>query len=550
MTMRTKIKSWATAAGSLLLMVAIAAAGPQSPQPFVVALPSSRPIRTLDYLDATSATTLLVEAEIMEGLLGFDRSNDQNLEPRLAESWHQIDERTFVFRLRPGTLFQPHCHGAQRADAEQVTIEDVVFSLRRAQNSARGKEAGLDNLNSITPVSPDLLQIKLKRPDNDLPFQLATSIGHVTCRRYYESLGRDEASRKAAFAVRPIGTGPYRLTKPLIAGAPILLERYANYWDRQWVRADGTLDQIEYRHFDSSLAIVEKIKAGEIGMASLKLSVFGVGGLLDVWRSRPAFGGIARLQPPYLILVAFNLMSPELANPRLRRLLNAVVQRDKIEEICPVPKGSDLPSGYGAYIEIVDRFSAIAKDESRTLRQDPQLQELLRRLRTHGPLIVLAARGVDPIRDQILTSLAVDLKAELGLETKVELTESLAEEIASPTKHYDLVYAEWTPDTPGERLHGSILRPLFSSTSKANPSHYHAAQVDSLFADLRGVVDPATASRLYQEIGSQLLQDPPHIWLRSVRSSVIVYAKGYRGNLGTSVLIHYRSFLKDMRRIQ
>jgi ABC-type transport system substrate-binding protein len=545
--MRTRANRWTTIGAGLLAVLATAGRA-QAARPLVFALSSAQPVTTLDNLDAGSVSRLVVEAQIMEGLLGFDRKDDQLLEVRLAENYHRIDSRTYVFRLRHDIFFHPHYHGAEHEDAERVTAEDVAFSLLRAKRSPGAKESRFDNLESVRAVSPDLLKIKLIQPDDGLPSQLATAMGHVTCRKYFESLGADDLSRKAAFARHPIGTGPYRLANALSGkGVPIVLERFAGYRDRDWVKSPKAITRVEYRYFDNPAAIIEGLKSGEIGMADLRLSDFGVGGMLGS-RRQPPFGGVAYLQPPYLGLIAINLAKPDLSDRRVRRLLNAAVRKAGIGDLLPPPRG-DLPLGYTRYLDLANRYLK-QPDDLETLRHDPQAQGLLKRLRARGALTILAAAGQDAVREEVITNLAKVLDTELDLKAEIRRSSQLTAEIDSAQPSYDLIYVDWTPNTPAERDGSAILRPLFSSASKENISRFKDPTVDRTFTELDSVIDKATAERLNRTIEDRLLDDPPHIWLPIVCSHVIVYAKGYRAHLGSSLLVYYSSFLKSVEWIR
>jgi peptide/nickel transport system substrate-binding protein len=549
MTMQKRSNGWALVGASVLVTLGMASSLMAEP-PFVFALLGAQPMTSLDNLEAPSKTRLLVEAQIMEGLVRFNRSNDHLLEPRLAANYHRIDSRTYVFRMRKGVILHPHNHGARHhEEAEQVTAEDVAFSLMRAKESPGAKEARLDNLETVQAVGPDLVKIKLAQPDDDLPYRLATAMGHITCRRYYEGLGRDEASRKAAFALAPIGTGPYRLARPLgAAGQGIVLERFEGYWDRDWVRSPEAIARVEFRYFGSPAAIVEGLKRGEVSMASLMLSVFGSGGLLGARKSDLKLGGIVRLQPPYLSILAINLSKPELADAPTRRLLNAAVHKTRIEEICPQAKG-DLPGGYTSYLEIARRYLK-APDPLAAIRWRQETEDKLKQLKARGPLIILTGAGEDAVRDDILNSVARDLETELGLKVTFRRSDRLRAEIASPNRSYDLVYTNWTPDTPGERDGLSILRPLFSSASRDNFSHYSDSQVDQIFAQLQDIIDEPTAQRLYNKIVQLLLSNPPHIWLACARSEALFLGTPYRAKLKSpiSIWVYYSGFLKDIAR--
>jgi len=515
---------------------------------FIFALRSTEPVTTLDYLDAQFTEHLLVEAQIMEGLIGFDPQDDHVIVPRLAKSYHRIDLYTYVFRLRDGLYFHSHLHGQKEASGELVTPQDVAFSLNRARKSSAGQQYKLDNVDSILIVGRDLLKIKLKKPDEDFLSRLATAVGHVTCQKYYESLGQDDKSRRVAFAREPIGTGPFYLARSLVARRSIMLVRFDRYWDQEWVQSRTAIKRIEYRYYNSAAEIISGLERGEIGGAHLMLSTFGEGGFIDHKRP-PRFGGVYRLAPPFLSLLAINLTKPELGNPLIRELLNAAVDRAKIEQICPQGPG-DLPRGYRYYLEISNRYLLTKQSSIQRLLQSRQAQEHLRALKSRGPLLFLVRAGDDATRDRIVESIAGDLKQKLGLEVRIVKTEKFSANLAAPRPSYDLVYADWTPDTPGEREGLSILYPLFYSRSQTNISRFSDPEVDKMFAQVAGVIDKATAMTLYTKIQDRLFDNSPHIWLPSVRSNTLVYGKGYRTKVRPSSLVYYSSFLKHVERIR
>ncbi len=518
-------------------------------RPLVFGLLESQPVTSLDYLDAMAKPRLLVEAQIMEGLLGLDPSDDGKLVPRLAASHHRIDGVTYVFRLRKHLYFHRHAHGPEIKAKEPVTAADVAFSIDRARRSPSAALFRFDNIEFVRAVGPDLIKIKLSKPDEDLPFRLATSLGHVTCEEYYESLGPDERRRKAAFMAAPIGTGPYRLARPLGAeGEPIALERFAFYRNAAWVKSPSAVQRVEFRFFDSPATIVAGLRRGEIDMASLFLSDLGIGGV-DA-PLPPDFPTVLRLAPPFLTLIAINVKKPELSPAIVRRLFNAAIRREKIGEICPTDEIAAVPSGYEYYFSLTALTARRAAAELQALRAQPEAQQALQRLRARGPLTALVADYEDPIRDRILDSIAADFAQHLDLELVVRRSRQLGADVLAQTPTYDFVYVDWTPDTPRERQAHSILRPLFLDGSRANFAHYSDEQVMKMFESIDGVVDPTTIERLSTRIRDRLLVNPPHLWLTNVRTDTILYGDAYRVRFGSSLLLVYTSFLKDVERVR
>jgi ABC-type transport system substrate-binding protein len=141
------------------------------------------------------------------------------------------------------------------------------------------------------------------------------------------------------------------------------------------------------------------------------------------------------------------------------------------------------------------------------------------------------------------------MKTQLRLDVRIVRTNQFPAELEASRPSYDLVYVDWTPDTPSEREGLSILYPLFYSQSRTNISHFSNPEVDKLFQQLQGVVDKGAAENLYSRIQARLLDNPPHIWLPSVRSNTLLYGRGYRSRIRPSSLIYYSSFLEHVERL-
>ncbi len=533
------------------LLVALAALGTnpgyaQESEPFVYALQRREEVTTLDYLDARTTARLAVVSQIMEGLMGFDTENDRDLVPRLAKSHQRADRRTYVFRLRDAVYFHPHSHGANIQESERVTAEDVVFSLQRAINSKSTSQHLFGKIESIKAISDDLVKIKLGEPDDYLLYGLATNLGFVTCKTYYESLGLDPASRKEEFSRNPIGTGPYRLVEELGEnGHPIVLRRSKTHRDRPWVASSTAVETIVFRYYENLNKIADGMRAGEIHMTGFLLSSLGAGtGFIDHERD-PLPVNVKELTPPVLSILTINLEKLYLSDPLVRRLLNSAVDKETIKRINPIsPKQlEEFPQGYRYYLDITNRYlDREGSDDIETMLRQPEVQQRLDELRQGGALTLLASEAEDPVRDMMLEIVRQGIQDKLGISVEIKNDFPIQGD-----PEYDLLYLEWTPDIPAERDSLAILYPLFHSNTHSNRSNYKNAEVDQLFAQIQGLIDEATKESLYGKIQSRLLEDSPHIWLPSVRSTSLVYQEDYELDSGSAILIYYTSFLKNLR---
>ncbi len=173
--------------GALVLAVAVASSGAcrKPVVPLRVAIHSSP--QSWDPHLQNEILTSAVLANVYDALTEFDR--ESRIGPALASEWRNPDERTWVFRLRPGIRFH---------DGRALSAEDVVFSLDRARNlPGTGLASYLVEVESVRAVGPDTVEIRTRRPFAALLAKL-TQISIVP---------RDAPER----ITQPVGTGSYRL---------------------------------------------------------------------------------------------------------------------------------------------------------------------------------------------------------------------------------------------------------------------------------------------------------------------------------------------------
>lgn len=520
---------------------AIAAANP-----FVFAL-RGKPVDSLSPLDAFSTNTMTIEAQILEGLMRFDpRKPDQEPQRNLAAEHYIIDPVTYVFRLRKDIYFHPF----KDHPKDRVTPDDVRFSLElaKASTSPLALES-VREIRAIETVGNDLVKIKLNRPNHNFLAWLATSIGHITSRAYFESLDSDEWKRMEKFKRHPIGTGPYLLPGPIMPNMrTIVLERFVNYRDIYWTRSSDSVPRVAFRFYDDPKAILKGIQDDEIAMTTLPLTEYG-----DGVNVSPRKGTLTLLTPPFLVILEINMAKPPLNDVRMRQLLNAAVYRPKVLQICRSDP-DDLPAGFQYYLQIPQTLVDPQPAESiARMLADPSTREGFRRLRESG-ITILAPNRPDHMIDQILSVVASDLRTNLGLEVRV-LKQNFSSLQDIDRYKPDLIYVEWTPDTPWQHTNAAILKPLFDSRSLYNFGRYSDPEVDRLFQQIHIVSDPSTTEKNYAAIRERLAKTAPVIWLPSVRHTTLFLRNGYDapymvrpGGGRSSNLLHYTSMVKDIRR--
>lgn len=144
---------------------------------------------------------------------------DGTMSPGLATKWYLGDNGTdWVLELREDVYFQ---------DGEQMTAEDVKFSLERYMASAGLGGARIrEYVKSVDIVDDFTVAIRTDAAPT-LPFDLGpdpgSAAGYVVPRHYVEEVGDEEFNRA------PVGTGPFVFDGQR-AGQDMTFSANAEYW--------------------------------------------------------------------------------------------------------------------------------------------------------------------------------------------------------------------------------------------------------------------------------------------------------------------------------
>jgi ABC-type transport system substrate-binding protein len=261
---------------------------------------------------------------------------------------------------------------------------------------------------------------------------------------------------------------------------------------------------------------------------------------------------LIELTPPFLVLLTINTRKALLSDERTRRLLNAAVDVREIARMCPTAlKG--LPRGYKQYMAIpLERLQAADMPQVNVLLLDPTTNHSLKALQKAGPFRILAPDRPDYIMDRVLGRIVFDLTQNLGLQVEIIKTPSVSPQSIRDVNP-DLIYREWTPDTPWELEDLSILQTLFASTSPNNYGGYQDSAVTGHFDRLQNINDQGTTDRTYKDVQDRLRQGSPVIWLPIARQMTLFLKAGYRASFidpptKPSTLIFYTSILREIRK--
>lgn len=182
---------------------------------------------TLDPAQAATVYSNLVVVNLYDTLYRYKYlARPYELAPNLATGFPEVsdDGLTYTFRLRPGTHFVDD-PAFPDGTGREVTAHDVIYSLKRHFDPSQraqgkwlwaGRIVGLDAwgdrgadydepVAGLAALDDHTLRIRLKEPYPQLVYTLATGFSAIVPREAVEHYGRE-------FGVRPVGSGPFRLT--------------------------------------------------------------------------------------------------------------------------------------------------------------------------------------------------------------------------------------------------------------------------------------------------------------------------------------------------
>jgi peptide/nickel transport system substrate-binding protein len=208
-------------------------------------------IAHLDFHTAGGYEMMWVAMNVGCGLVNI--TPDGQFEGDAAESWSlSPDHRTYTFKLRKGVLFH---------DGTPVDAAAVKFSIDRLIDPATksGMRTFYEPVHSVEAVSPDTVQVRLKRPYAFLLHMLA---GYRTGLVLYSPAATQKYSlddRKKGKPEAVVGCGPFRLIE-WVKGDHLVMDRF----DKYFKKGQPYLDRVIVRVIKDPVTQMAAFKAGEI----------------------------------------------------------------------------------------------------------------------------------------------------------------------------------------------------------------------------------------------------------------------------------------------
>lgn len=182
-------------------------------------------------------------------------TRDENLEiaPGLAESWDGSDDGlTYTYTLRDGLTW---------SDGEPITADDVVWTIETSKEQEWENYVYFTQYLTVTALDERTVQVTSSIPTPQLP-----DMGFIILPQHiWEPLG-DADGVASHDGTDGVGSGPFVLAPDGFQDQQaVTMVANPNWYG--WEGEEPPVDQIIFRHFENSDAMVAALESGEIDAA-------------------------------------------------------------------------------------------------------------------------------------------------------------------------------------------------------------------------------------------------------------------------------------------
>ncbi|MDQ6526892.1 ABC transporter substrate-binding protein [Nocardioides sp. LHD-245] len=273
-----------------------------------------------------------------------DVDENFNVVPRLASSWEQPDDTTYIFTIDTRATF---------SNGRALTVDDVVGSLNRLREGGSQWVAHVASIASVTALDDQRVEVELSEPYTPLLAALANNPASILPMKEVEAGEID-------LATEMLGTGPFVVK--------------SHRQDKEWVFARNPhyrdVDEVHITELRLDFASNDATRQAALREGSVAMTTFKGVDALDLMADSGASMYIQ--QQTGFFYFAMNSLRPgsPLADQDLRFAINAAVDRQALSDavfageakatgIAPsnLPGAcdpADLPSAQLSHQEIVD----------------------------------------------------------------------------------------------------------------------------------------------------------------------------------------------------
>lgn len=474
--------------GAIIIVLVVAAAvaayaGIKLSQPVTPAASVTKhdiPVLHIGYTDGYSFTTypqlrsddmpVEVNMQMFEGLTSYQ--DKSVIVPKLATSWTNPDQTTWIFKLR---------HGVKFHDGRTMTARQVVGSL-----SLKGTDfadAYGSTIKTVTAMDDYTVKIITDGPDPLLAGELARLWIFDT------DSGKTDDSMN--------GTGPYMIKAGTAPSAQLIdLVAFNGYYGGK-----PQVHEVQYRYYDSNDKALAAVKSGQLDMVDFQGSQL-------VPQAEKAGLVLRQEQTDYVSFLVPNTLA---AGPMQKLAVRQAIYGTLNAAALLKAKGLTGTTATQLVPPSIPGYNPDIKRPSYTVQQAKAL--LAQAGYPNGVSVTITAlASVKPLVDELQKELA-----PIGVTVKPDLETDLKAMIAKAIGgHTDMYYQSFGSDLVDS---SDVMAGMVIDTNS-----YHNPQLDALYQKAATTMDPAKRLQILQQANKQVMDDvavipmyapdSPYVWLQ------------------------------------
>lgn len=278
-------------------------AGPDTDQEKVFTVLQGVDATTLDPGMHSEGPTYNIDRQLYDTFL--DQGDDMKVTASVAKNWTAVNETTWKFELRDDVYFH---------DGEQLTASDVKFSIERILKP-ENKSAQIGNFKAIKKITVDNDFNLTMETDGPYPLLLTRlSALRLVPEHYVKEVGKEQ------FALKPLGSGPYKLSK-WVKDESVELVANDKYWG-----GEPEVKKVVFKPVPEAAARVMALQKGEADLI-VNLPPHQVADLEK--NDKTAVESVSSTR---FIMLPFTTKNSAVSDVRVRQAVNYAIDVDSIIE--------------------------------------------------------------------------------------------------------------------------------------------------------------------------------------------------------------------------
>ncbi|MCF6459953.1 glutathione ABC transporter substrate-binding protein [Clostridium sp. Cult3] len=406
-----------------------------------------------------------------------EATEEMELQPGLAESWEQIDDRTWEFKLREGVKFH---------NGEELKASDVKFTLDRMKDSPEVAHI-IGAVESVEVKDDYAVIIKTEEPFAPILSHLAHTAASILNEKAVTEAGDD-------YQNSPVGTGPYKFVSH-DAGDKVTLERFDEYYGDP-----AKVKTLIFRNVPEGTNRTIGLETGEVDIA------YDIEPIdLDKVRDNKK---LQLIEEPSLSTsyIGFNTKKAPFDDIRVRKALNYAINVDEIIEVVLENAGTKATG------PINDKVFGYNNDLKGYEYDPDKAKDLLAEAGYADGFKTSIWTNDNPVRVRIAEIVQAQLK-EVGVDAKIEEVEWGAYLERTAAGEHDMFILGWVTVT-GDADYG--LYALFHSSQHGgagNRTFFTDPEVDKLLDKGRTSIDEKERLDAYSKAQEIIVEEAPQLFL-------------------------------------